>query len=395
VRAEPQERAVDQAHSTSDGAIVGNPRHGFVLPLQTSKLQGIEAARGVAAILVVLRHSSAILSEPASYGIAAFAGLFAFGRAGVEFFFVLSGFIIAYVHAGDIGRPAGFLPFWRKRVLRVYPPYWIATAALCLLLVVSPTRGLAERDPLHIVLSLLLLPESQEPILGVGWSLRHELLFYLLFSLAVLHRLAGAVLLACWGSAVVGAAVYSAWTGERLAGGALSGLVLRVFNLEFFFGLAVAWFVLRCAPWRPVAVLVTGALLFLANGIMESFAPGVQPEQLGLTLVYALASSMVLYGLAVLDRAKVARVPRVLVQLGGASYSIYLVHIIVILILGFALRPFRGWLPLGLAFVLCSGVAVLGGLVFSHFIERPVLRLGRKAEMDRPVPAGEAGSSTQ
>ncbi len=53
------------------------------------------------------------------------SGLFAFGHAGVDFFFVLSGFIILHVHAGDIGRPVRLGHYLQRRFTRVYPFYWV------------------------------------------------------------------------------------------------------------------------------------------------------------------------------------------------------------------------------------------------------------------------------
>jgi peptidoglycan/LPS O-acetylase OafA/YrhL len=56
---------------------------------------------------------------------------FRWGDAGVEFFFVLSGFIIASAHAGDISRPARLIPYLQRRIIRIYPPYWIIFAIVC------------------------------------------------------------------------------------------------------------------------------------------------------------------------------------------------------------------------------------------------------------------------
>src|ERR1700737_2029314 len=70
------------------------------------KLLGLQVLRGVAAVLVVLHHVAATLALPKYMGLVVAGGIFApLGRAGVDLFFVLSGFIIYYVHHGDIGRP--------------------------------------------------------------------------------------------------------------------------------------------------------------------------------------------------------------------------------------------------------------------------------------------------
>ena len=74
---------------------------------------------------------------------------FNFGYAGVEFFFVLSGFIMVLVHRRDFGQPSKALVFMRKRVVRIYPIYWLVMAFLLAIYFVSPGRGPDHaRDPL-------------------------------------------------------------------------------------------------------------------------------------------------------------------------------------------------------------------------------------------------------
>jgi len=82
---------------------------------RTGKLEGVEASRGAAAILVVGVHATSMLAG--QYGRPVFGGLMSFGHAGVDFFFVLSGFIITFTHGRDLGRPGQFWQFWRKRLM--------------------------------------------------------------------------------------------------------------------------------------------------------------------------------------------------------------------------------------------------------------------------------------
>ena len=72
-------------------------------PNPAGKLIGVQAARGIAALFVVLYHTGRMLSLEQYVGRDPWGGLFHFGHAGVDFFFVLSGFIIYYVHHKDIG----------------------------------------------------------------------------------------------------------------------------------------------------------------------------------------------------------------------------------------------------------------------------------------------------
>src|ERR1700736_6010856 len=89
------------------------------------RLLGLQVLRGVAAVLVVLHHVAVTLALPKYMGLVIAGGLFApLGRAGVDLFFVLSGFIIYYVHHVDVDVPARFRRYAILRLMRIYPTYW-------------------------------------------------------------------------------------------------------------------------------------------------------------------------------------------------------------------------------------------------------------------------------
>jgi exopolysaccharide production protein ExoZ len=345
------------------------------------KLLGVDAARGIAALLVLLLHAGGCVSDPKDYGVEVFWGIFTFGRAGVDFFFVLSGFIITYVHQSDIGRPERLSLFWRKRLLRIYPSWWVALFLMGALLTISPTRGLAERDIGHIIASVLLIPEAaQEPILGVGWSLRHEMIFYGLFSVLIVSRRLGIAVLGAWMALIMFNLVWATAAGAPFFTGILDNAFFRVFNIQFFFGIAVALLIRRHPPWRPVPILLLGLVVFLTTGMFESFGPKIQHEWPPRHLSYALGAAMILYGLATLDRARALRVPAPLLELGTASYSIYLVHGMTLLVMQQAVRHARVYvyIPIEIAYLVIVATGLTAGLVFSRVIERPLLRLGNQ-----------------
>jgi exopolysaccharide production protein ExoZ len=359
-------------------------------PAAPAKLQGIEAARGIAALMVVMVHAMAMLSGPADYGVRIWGGLPQFGRAGVDFFFVLSGFIISYVHARDVGRPEAFGSFWMKRFRRIYPTYWVILALWGALLAISPTPTLEERDPWRVLSSVLLLPTFDEPILGVAWSLRHELVFYAVFSLAILDRRIGLLTLGAWFAAILFNIGWALVAGAPAFDGVLGLLVLRVFNIEFVFGIAVAWLVRSRAPWRPRAMLVLGVAVFLLNGLAESFLPPVQHEWPVRHLFYALGAGMTIYGLATLDRARAIRAPRLLLELGASSYTLYLIHPMVLVLVQQVFRKARPWVvpPIEVAYLVLIVSSVVVAVVFSRLIEQRLLRIGTGGLEPRPTVRG-------
>lgn len=256
-------------------------------------------------------------------------------RSGLDFFFVLSGFIITLIHAGDIGRPRRLAAFCGKRLLRIYPAYWIALALYLALLLASPTPGHAERGLAYVATSFLLWPDTAEPILDVGWSLRHELLFYALFVVAILHRRFGTVLFAGWLAGILANAAAQLWNGQPCFTGLAGSLLFRGLNLEFFFGIVAAILVGRAVARRAGG---GGAVLFMVTALWEALGTPVMHEWPVRNVAYATGAAALLHGLATLDRQGRTLVP------------------------AFALRV----------------RAAVTGIVFSEAVEQPLLRGGRR-----------------
>jgi peptidoglycan/LPS O-acetylase OafA/YrhL len=129
----------------------------------------------MAAVAVVLHHAGELLSAPVFGGYVPMHGMFRFGHPGVDFFFVLSGFIISTVHSRDIGRPRALLPYAVKRLTRIYPIYWFATALAIALsglgLPGDPALTVGSLAPGKLLASLLLLPQHSPPLVNVAWTL--------------------------------------------------------------------------------------------------------------------------------------------------------------------------------------------------------------------------------
>ena len=355
-----------------------------------SKLDGIQAGRGIAACLVVLDHASG-LQIAHSHSFPAWDGLFHFAHAGVDFFFVLSGFIIYHIHREDIGRPqqVGFYA-WR-RFARIFPIYWIVLCLLGALYAYSPPRDPNLLSPGNDIASVFLLPRLQEPILGNAWTLRHELMFYVLFGLLILNRGVGRLVLGAWAAAVIVNLSHTWIVGEPLFGGLLGYLPFRIFNIEFFFGMAVAILVRHYRIPYPRLILLMGIILFFGDGLMESFGPVVPIEWPPRHLGYALGAAMAIYGVVIAEERQLLRVPAFLVILGTASYSIYLTHAMVLWILEYGLRRsgVGDVLSLNLLFPAIIVLAVLPGTVFSYVVELPLLKLLRRPPL--LFPAVRAG----
>ena len=153
-----------------------------------------------------------------------------------------------------------------------------------------------------------------------------------------------------------------------------------MFNVQFFFGMAVAALVLHYPPCLPWPALIAGTVIFFGNGMLESFVRPPMHDWPVRHLMYALGGSLAIYGLAVLDRARALPVPKALVTLGASSYSLYLTHVVVLILVQQVFRAARPYLhtTIEMEYLAMLAIAVVAGVAFSKLIERPLLRAGNR-----------------
>lgn len=351
------------------------------------KLAGIEALRGVAAVAVVLYHVARHLDQ--AYGAHLLMALFQPGHAGVDLFFVLSGFIILHVHRDDIGRPQRLTHYLRQRCLRLMPIYWIALGLTALSLIAG---GNGVPSATWLLWSASLLPTWGEPLLGVAWTLQHELLFYLLFAALIFNRRIGMAALGLW----------LAWISLSLAGMAPQGVPPRfssLYNLEFLFGMGAAAALARGWGGAPRLMAGAGALLLMMSGAAESL--GLLDGYGNLArITNGIPSALLICGLASWEEKRGMRVPAMLKALGAASYSIYLFQFLGIAVawqlwsrLGMASGGFGGetWLILS-SFLFLGAAGVMGGLAMHVMVERPLLGRLRRRTTRGEAMAARAGA---
>ena len=138
--------------------------------------KGLQAGRAIAALLIVMVHAGS--SADIFYASTPFMEFWRFGHVGVDFFFVLSGFIIYFAHARQERKEQSARTYFTKRLIRIYPPYLPISISLLVLYALFPDLSHGNRD-VGILPSLLLVPTEKSPALSVSWSLMHEMLFYL------------------------------------------------------------------------------------------------------------------------------------------------------------------------------------------------------------------------
>ncbi len=151
---------------------------------RSRRLNDIQWLRAIAAIEVAFVHSDLLVKSFSRYTIHSFGWYEWFGGIGVEIFFMVSGYVIC-LRAPSYPTGAAFL---KARILRIYPLYWLFTT-LVILIYFSNTRwhlGGFTLDLGSVVRSYLVLPQSDYPILPLGWTLEHEIIFYSAVALSML-----------------------------------------------------------------------------------------------------------------------------------------------------------------------------------------------------------------
>ena len=339
-----------------------------------SKLLTIQAARGVAALLVIVFHcSKAIFSHREYWPRDPLHHLFAWGHLGVELFFVISGFIILQAHWRDIGQATRLGSYVRKRFLRIYPIYWIVLLGLIPVYAVVPAFGTGhELDTLTLLSSFSLVHlTTASVVLVVSWTLFFEILFYVGFAFLIIDQRAGLLVLGAWWSLT---AIRLLSGGPSAVHGLLDLYAFDPFTLLFGFGMAAALFYRRDSIGAPGSLAFVGAALFVINGLLEVYGK-VFPEA-AVSVLAGLFAAVALGGFAALERRGRIRVPAPLALVGDASYSIYLVHFPVLsLAAKVVLHPMlRVVPPIGAEFVLIL-LAIGAGLAFHLAVERRVLAL--------------------
>lgn len=370
------------------------------LTLDSTRLRGIDALRGAAAIGVVLYHSvdqgsKTVPNNLLRYPVHVLQFGSSFGYIGVFLFFVISGFCIhlQWARARAEGKTSQlrFGTFWKRRIRRLYPPYLIALAVYLILTALSSgidvTRFFVYDVGMHLLMLHNLDPKTCYSINGVFWTLAIEEQLYLAYFLLLFLRLRwgwGWTLLVCllaragwmvfshlvWLKSGVGVPVPEAAAVHWFT------WALGAIGVEAFFGL------IRLPRWtrdlRLASVLIVGA------SALSYYLPAISKETPWHDLSWFLIHPM--WGLGffiVVNRTVLAeqswahrlRLPLVVsifATLGVFSYSIYLTHELTIMQSWRYVSSFLS--PLSNLFLIVLPATIFFAWIFFWFCEKPYMR---------------------
>jgi len=369
-------------------------------------LYNIQFLRFVAAMLVVVYHAAARVPANDSVFQILFNGGESLGFAGVDIFFVISGFIMAQTSANHSGATDSF-DFARRRLARIFSGYWPFFIAAVVIFAGFRPEHFSESD---LWKSFLLWPQPlNHVLLEITWTLSFELYFYLLFSLLILltsPRNRIAFILSAFGALLI-FNLYRHLVADSFSPDNIyylsfwSQFLTSPFLLEFFAGSLVSWWTMRRPEGASWAWLLIGSALFLAGGwINEALYSGLIEQGFHVVprvMVYGLPACMLLAGLVRLELAANHRVPeksdaggssgirapiRFSALTGGASYAIYLSHVLILTAVwntsfNLAIAVWPGHMII-FAYVLL--VSAIAGYSVLHYVylEKPLHRLFKR-----------------
>jgi exopolysaccharide production protein ExoZ len=357
-----------------------------------ANMVSIQYLRAAAAIMVVFHHIRDQM--PGTRVLIPTMAL----RGGVDIFFVISGFIMTYTIAQ---KPATPVEFFERRLVRIVPLYWTMTLFSVLLVIAAPQYFRDTKFSIDsLIASLFFLPihnagqvDKVEPMLKLGWTLNFEMLFYLVFAMLIYLqplRRAGALFLVFMSMILLLPLTNSTFAPVVFYSNPIA--------LEFVFGCIIGALCARSIVIPPALAWVS---LALAIPALIWFGGG-NIDGANRVLNLGLAAAVIVFALSSLEIeryvATAGLIPRILKNLGDASYSIYLTHLFpLILIRIFWVKvglPTEGILPAAIFIVISATVTIATSVKVYTWVEKPLTDWTRsrvkatksKIHMSRALP---------
>jgi peptidoglycan/LPS O-acetylase OafA/YrhL len=337
----------------------------------------LHVLRGIACVMVLLAHVG--IWEHAIGPNRPWLGWVEWvGYGAVDCFFVLSGFVITYSQFHKRGRPGCVSQYFRARLLRVYPLYWLILplGIVQVKLISGEPSGLAPSEPIGRWVSwLILAPHAQiNHYLPSTWTLAYEISFYLIFGLLLLVTRPWAITgLLAWGVvAVLGEE--QGWAGLHPVLGVVgSAHVWEILLGCGLAGLTRAGFRFPGSPLLVASLVWVGFWLVVRNP--QTIPSFLVLDPWGRVGTFGIGAGLLVLGLIAWEGRNEVRMPKLLTLLGDASYSIYLGHLPACSAFFFLTLPTWPHSPVGhglwVVAMILAGLS--GGLVLHVLFERPLM----------------------
>lgn len=354
-------------------------------------LINIQFLRFAAAFMVVLYHAAQhVHLSGASLG-PLFGAAETAGFAGVDVFFVISGFIMVWTTRSQTGA-ASSLEFLKRRVARIYSGYWpFFVLAAAVFAWARPEHFEAAR----LVKSFLLWPAPLDQVLlDVSWTLSYEMYFYLAFGALVVlgvaarSRILAGIFLLVTAYNLLRHFAWQDFSPEQYYYNTFFDLFLTSpFLIEFFAGAMLATAIHSGTGRHGWLLFATGIAGFTAAGVANAVVFEGNIEQgfhvVPRVLWFGAPSVFLVWGLVNLERAGHMTPERFSLSAGGASYAIYLGHtILLVATMKLGLNTVLRGLPdpvVQWVFLLYSVLIVALCMSYYRRVERPLHGVFKKA----------------
>jgi len=331
----------------------------------------LQIGRALAALGVVLTHIAGPMSVKKYFGYTSVEHYLSFGTYGVQFFFVLSGFIIYSAHKEHLSKSSFLVEYLQKRFIRIYPIYFVVFLSVYFLAIVSHQESALFIDKVSIIKALFLISDFPVPIIGVAWTLEYEIFFYLLFALFILDKY--------FVIFVVGIFVY-----YNLFYIVPDEIYLYINFVRsqviylFLFGIIVAYLLkYKINISYVIYILAVGSVIIIMNIIDAISELNIFSDVRSLLL--GLGFSFIIYSVVKIESKgfnfhKYKKIN----LLGDASYSLYLIHYPVISVIA-KISMFVGLKNLGvlgaiISFFIMLIVSIVIALLVHKYIEKPLIK---------------------
>ena len=287
-------------------------------PNQSYTLNNIQALRALAAIMVILHH--ALPHYEAMGGNLVFIHFISeWGFVGVDIFFIISGFIMAYTTFHKERNIASAKTFFKHRLYRIYLGYWpFFFAMLSILLVIHSPR----LETINIIDSFMLSNiDMFQLVLPVSWSLSYELYFYFLFLFTFLFSIKKLYIIIPLFIIFILSLVLYSFFNPTLS----NHFIYSHFLLEFFAGVLLYMY--------KEYLMKTWILLFSLLCVIIALYYGISYENKNgflRVLTFGSAAFFIVLSALILEEKKFYRAKGLFVLLGNASYTLYLSHLVII-----------------------------------------------------------------
>lgn len=339
---------------------------------EQKSLQLLQVLRAIASLLVVLLHCTTNMAEVLHKSF--LSNSFIFGGSGVDIFFVLSGFIITYTSFRGFANWGKLGTFLQRRFVRIFPTYWIIITGIIVIQLLLPLsyRSHFDLTPEKLMPAYLLLP-GHLMINGVSWTLTYELFFYILFATAFLIPLKNWVYY--FSLAYIVCIIALHFSGHKPTGNTWLQLITFPQNIEFFMGVLSVALIPRLPQKFAIPFIFGGIFIFIVSAIFFSHQRQITTNDFNRVIMFGVPSFFIIAGLVKYELLKATNIHNVLLILGEASYSLYLLHLPLIAISFKLLAKFQMQSAVGLHFIILLLVVIISALsmYFFKLIEKPLI----------------------